>query len=159
MSERPTPALRIVDKVSAHLPEMIDLWVAGWSATLPAIDFETRRGFIVDHLGALEDAGARIRLAFDAANGTLAGFVVVHPETGYLDQLAVGPDYWGSGVAAALLAEARRLSPARLVLDVNRDNPRAVRFYEREGFRRIGESTNPRSGLPIWRYEWRGGRG
>ncbi|MFK8250311.1 GNAT family N-acetyltransferase [Ancylobacter terrae] len=157
MSERPTPALHIVPKVPAHLPEMIDLWVAGWSATLPAIDFEARRGFIVDHLAALEAAGAATRLAFDAGNGTLAGFVVVDPATGYLDQLAVSPTWWGSGVAAALLAEARRLSPAGLLLDVNRDNPRAVRFYEREGFQRTGESTNPRSGLPIWRYEWQVG--
>ncbi|MBS7540199.1 GNAT family N-acetyltransferase [Ancylobacter lacus] len=87
---------------------------------------------------------------------SLAGFVVVSPATGYLDQLVVGPRWFGAGVAAALLAEARRLSPHRLELHVNQDNPRAVRFYEREGFVRTGEGTNPRSGLPIWRYEWQG---
>ncbi len=39
--------------------------------------------------------------------------------------------------------------PTGLELHVNLDNPRAVRFYEREGFVQIGEGVSPRSGLPI----------
>jgi putative acetyltransferase len=42
-------------------------------------------------------------------------------------------------------------------VDVNQDNPRAVRFYEREGFRRLHEGVNPNSGLRTWRLEWRRG--
>ena len=66
----------------------------------------------------------------------------------------MAPDAWGSGLARALLDEARRISPAGLGLHVNQNNPRAVRFYEREGFVRVGEGLNPRSGLPIWEYRW-----
>jgi putative acetyltransferase len=81
----------------------------------------------------------------------LLGFVTFDPATAYLDQLAVAPEAKGSGAASLLLNEARRLSPDGLTLDVNQDNPRALRFYEREGFEKIGEGTNPRSGLKTWR--------
>ncbi len=153
------PPLRIAPAGAGDRPAMLALWVAAWQATLPQIDFAARAGWLAERLDALEAAGAVTRLALAAGRGSddvsLAGFVVVSPATGYLDQLVVGPHWFGAGVAAALLAEARRLSPHRLELHVNQDNPRAVRFYEREGFLRTGEGINPRSGLPIWRYEWR----
>ena len=72
----------------------------------------------------------------------------------YLDQLAVAPEAKGSGAASLLLTEARRLSPGSLTLDVNQDNSRALRFYEREGFERIAEGINPHSGLRTWRLRF-----
>ncbi|WP_407049901.1 GNAT family N-acetyltransferase [Methyloraptor flagellatus] len=154
MSERPKTAVRIVDYAPpARLGELADLWVASWAKTLPAIDFEARRPWFLDHIAGLATAGAAIRLAI-TDDGRAAGFVTVDPATAYLDQICVGVAWWGGGVADALLAEARRLSPARLVLDVNKDNPRAVAFYERNGFRRIAEGVNPRSGLGTLKLEW-----
>lgn len=44
------------------------------------------------------------------AQGQVAGFVVIHPGTGYLDQIAVGPAFWGRGTAEALMAEAKAIS-------------------------------------------------
>jgi putative acetyltransferase len=81
--------------------------------------------------------------------------LVVDPASGYLDQLVVATEAQGTGVATLLLAHARRLSPARLSLHANRDNTRAIRFYEKHGFARTGEGTNPRSGAPIYLMEWR----
>jgi putative acetyltransferase len=52
------------------------------------------------------------------------------------------------------MSEAKRLAPYRLKLDVNQDNPRAVRFYEKHGFHRRAAGTNPTSGLKTWHYEW-----
>ena len=46
--------------------------------------------------------------------------------------------------------------PAGLELHVNLDNPRAIRFYEREGFVKIGEGVSERSGLTILHYRWAG---
>ena len=63
------------------------------------------------------------------ADGAMIGFVTVDPATLYLDQIVVAPEFWGSGVGAALVAEAKRLSPNGLDLDVNTDNARAIRFY------------------------------
>jgi putative acetyltransferase len=138
------------------------MWIEAWSRAMPAIDFEARRSWLVDHLIALVDGGASVCLAFDPANGSMAGFVTVAPQGGHVDQLAVGSPYWGTQCAVELLAwaqaESQRRGCDRLIVDVNQDNPRAVRFYEREGFTRVHEGVNPSSGLKTWRYEWRRGR-
>jgi putative acetyltransferase len=83
----------------------------------------------------------------------LAGFVTIDGQ-GYLDQLVVAPDHWGSGPATMLVNEAKRLSPAAITLLVNDDNIRAIRFYERNGFVRTGRDVNPTSGRPVLRLEW-----
>lgn len=137
------------------LPQMIDLWVASWARAMPEIDFEARRPWIIEHLGKLAAGGARVRIAREPATGALAGFVVIHPGTGYLDQLVVGPDFWGRGAAEALMAEARAISPTLVALDVNQDNPRAVRFYQKIGLAIVAEGENPLSGRRTFRMEWR----
>ncbi|MCL2384966.1 MAG: GNAT family N-acetyltransferase, partial [Alphaproteobacteria bacterium] len=104
------------------------------------------------HLQALEAVGALTVCAFDGAE-ELIGFVNVDPATSYLDQLVVAPQAKGQGVAHLLLEAARRISPFGLTLDVNQDNPRALRFYEGQGFVKIAEGINPRSGLKTWRMQ------
>ena len=76
--------------------------------------------------------------------------------SGYLDQLVVSPDHWGSKLAGALVDEAKRLSPDRITLLVNTDNKRAIRFYERNGFAHAGEDVNPTSGRPVLKMAWKG---
>jgi putative acetyltransferase len=88
-------------------------------------------------------------------DGVLVGFVTVDLKTRYLDQIVVAPEAWGSEVAAALLAEARRISPAGLDLKVNADNARAIRFYEKHGFVITGQDVNERSGAPVQVMSWR----
>ena len=146
----------LTDAAPDQLPAMGDLWVASWAATLPEIDFEARRPWLTAHLAELEAGGAIPRLAF--ADHEVAGFVVIHPGTGYLDQLAVSPAFWGQGVAEALMDEARRFSPNLVALDVNQDNPRAVRFYEKMGLKIVAEGANPMSGRLTYRMEWRPAR-
>ncbi len=51
---------------------------------------------------------------------------------------------------ALLLDDAKRLSPARLDLQVNKDNARAIAFYEKHGFVMAGEGVNPVSGRPVY---------
>jgi putative acetyltransferase len=85
----------------------------------------------------------------------IVGFVTVDPRTLYLDQIVVAPELWGSDVGAALIAEAKRLSPAGLDLDVNTDNARAIRFYEKQRFAISGAGVNPISGRPVHRMSWR----
>jgi putative acetyltransferase len=149
-----TQLREILPFAAAHLPEVTDLWIESWSKTLPAIDFEARRGWFVDHMVAARDAGSDVRIAV-TETGDIAGFVLIDPATGYLDQIAVGSPWWGKGIAEALLETARSLSPGRIELDVNQDNPRAVAFYMRNGFRVIAEGVNPRSGLATLKLEWR----
>lgn len=144
---------RLCPYVPAHLPELTDLWIAAWTQAIPAIDFEARRAWFVDHVTALRAAGVAVTCAFDAANGTLAAFITREEESGHIDQLAAAPAYWAKGAAQALVDDAKRRA-ACLKLDVNQDNPRAVRFYEKLGFRRTAAGINPASGLKTWRYEW-----
>ena len=51
-------------------------------------------------------------------------------------------DHWGTGAAQAFIEaleeEARRRNARQLELSVAADNPRAIRFYERNGFERYG---------------------
>jgi len=73
----------------------------------------------------------------------------------YLDQIVVATEYWGTDVALTLLDEAKRLSPQGLELLVNKDNARAIRFYEKQGFVYAREDKNPVSGKPVTRMAWR----
>jgi putative acetyltransferase len=54
-----------------------------------------------------------------------------------------------------LLDEAKRISPKGLELLVNKDNARAIRFYEKHGFDYASEDSNPVSGKPVNRMSWR----
>ena len=86
--------------------------------------------------------------------GAMTGFVTVDPNTLYLDQIVVAPEAWGSGTAEALLHEARRPSPRGLDLQVNQDNARAIRFYQKQGFAITGEDKNSSGRLTYW-MKWR----
>lgn len=147
-----TGRYRLVDYTPEYLPEMSDLWVASWARTMANINFEARRSWFVDHVVQLRAQGAAVICAFAVADGVMAGFISLD-NGGFIDQLAVATVAWGRGAATALLDEAKRRS-AHLHLEVNQENPRAVRFYEREGFRRTGEGVNAASGRATWRYAW-----
>jgi putative acetyltransferase len=147
-----TGRYRLVDYTPEHLPEMSDLWVASWARTMADIDFEARRSWFVDHVAELRARGAAVVCAFTVSDGRMAGFITLD-NSGLIDQLAVATVAWGRGAATVLLDDAKRRS-THLHLEVNQENPRAVRFYEREGFRRAGEGVNAASGRATWRYAW-----
>lgn len=121
---------------------------------MPAIDFNARRPWFIDHLAKMCASGVEVTCAVGEA-GVLAGFITLDRTTGHIDQLAVAPEAWGSGAAEVLLTHAKDHAPATLSLEVNQDNPRAVRFYEKHGFERRSESLNPNSGLKTWLFEWK----
>lgn len=132
---------------------MATLWVAAWSHAMPEIDFAERRAWFVDRIGALQAKGAVISCVISSGDEKLAGFIT-REGSGYIDQFCIAVGAWGSGAATTLLDDAKR-SRAPLSLEVNQANVRAVRFYEREGFRRVGEGPKSAAGLATWRYEWR----
>jgi putative acetyltransferase len=127
-------------------PALLQLWLAAWRATYDDIDFGARSEWFMNHLQELEARGALTLCLHEGAPPSLGGFVVVDPATGWLDQLCVLPRYFGTGIAHDLLAAAQRVAPAALRLDVNADNRRALRFYERQGFVRVGPGAPSRSG-------------
>jgi putative acetyltransferase len=132
----------------------IELWRRTWSHHFPHIDFNARVNWWRERWRQELLPVAQVVLA--EKGGALAGFVTVDPKTKYLDQIVVAPEHWGSGIAEALLKEARRLSPEGLELLVNKDNARAIRFYEKHGFVYAGDDKNPVSGIAVNRMTWGG---
>ena len=133
----------------------IALWQRAWDAALPEIDFSARIEWWRERWTSELVPNNAIRIA--ERDGRISGFVVIDPRSGLLDQIAVAPEAWRTGIAGKLMDEAKRISPARISLEVNKENARAIRFYERAGFERTGERLNPRSGRPTWCYSWKSG--
>ena len=130
----------------------IELWRLTWQHAYPSIDFTARVPWWRERWRNELVPNASIIVAEHA--DTLVGFVTIDG-SGYLDQLVVKPDYWGSKLATALVDETKRLSPGGVTLEVNADNARAIRFYTRNGFGLAGEDVNPISGRPVLRMSWR----
>lgn len=167
--------LRFRPYTPADLPALTEIWVDIWRDTAPSIDFEARRPWFVERIGEHVANGVDVILAVDAADESMLGakdqsppvrsvlaaeilgYVTVDRRDGHIDQLGVARPAMRRGAARALLAEARRLSPRGLHLEVNEHNPRAVRLYESEGFVQTGRGVNPRSGLPLLQYRWQPG--
>jgi putative acetyltransferase len=139
--------------IAADEDGAIELWRRTWAHHFPHIDFNARVAWWRERWRQELAPVARIVVA--EQDGRLSGFVTVDPKTGYLDQIVVAPEQWGSGLALALLDEAKRLSPAGLELLVNKDNARAIRFYEKHGFVYAGDAVNPVSGKPVNKMAWR----
>jgi len=131
----------------------VGLWMRAWQAALPEIAFAKREDWWRRRWQHELVPNNTITIA--EIGGKPEGFVVIDPRSGWLDQLAVEPVLWGHGIADTLVAEAKRLSPAIIRLDVNQANPRAIRFYERMGFVRTGAGVNKNSGAPTFSYEWK----
>ena len=130
----------------------IELWRRTWQLAYPSIDFAARVAWW--RARWRNEVVPATQIVVADADGTLSGFVTIDA-SGYLDQLVVAPEHWGSPLATALVDEAKRLSPAGVTLLVNKDNARAIRFYRRNGFADDGEDVNPTSGRPVLRMAWR----
>jgi putative acetyltransferase len=135
------------------LEAALALWLRTWEAAMPEIEFAARLDWWRKRW--IEELVPRNSMVVAETEGDLAGFVVIDAKSGYLDQIVVRPDCWGTKIAKALLDEAKRLAAADITLDVNQSNARAIRFYEREGFARTGEGVNPLSGKSTFAYLWR----
>jgi putative acetyltransferase len=149
----PKPVVSLRPYATADEDEAIELWRRTWQQAYPHIDFSQRVEWWRERWRNELVATATITVA--QAGGALVGFVTVDLKSGYLDQFVVAPEAWGSEVGAMLAEEAKRLSPTHLDLLVNKDNARAIRFYEKQGFVYAGEDVNPTSGNPVNRMSWR----
>ncbi len=129
----------------------IALWQRTWQLAYPGIDFAARVPWWRERWRKELVPNAAIIVAEQV--GKLVGFVTIDGG-GYLDQLVVVREHWGSKLADALVDEAKLRSPGGVTLLVNRDNARAIRFYERNGFVHAGEDVNPTSGRPVLRMAW-----
>jgi putative acetyltransferase len=131
----------------------IALWLRTWQAAYPDIDFAARLDWWRVQWRDRLVPSASIVVA--EARGGMIGFVTADPRTLYLDQLVVAPEFWGTSAGAVLIAEAKRISPRGLDLDVNTDNARAIAFYRKHGFAVTGDGINAFSTRPVHHMSWR----
>jgi putative acetyltransferase len=130
----------------------IALWQHTWQRAYPAFDFKARLPWWRERWRKELVPMASITIA--EVDDTLVGFVTIE-DSGYLDQIVVAPEAWGTPVASLLLEEAKLIAPTGIDLHVNKDNFRAIRFYEKHGFSVGGEDVNAHSQSPIFRLCWR----
>ena len=102
------------------------------------------------------DAGTNIWVA--VVGQEIVGFAAAGPSRGKEDiaelyAIYVLPEHWGSGAAHDLMASAiswfREHDYPSAMLWVLADNPRARRFYEREGWHFDGTRTDVVSGVEV----------
>jgi len=145
----------------SEINQLAQIWYQGWRDAHPQIlPAELARDRTLESfLARLDGALADVRVA--GPPGEPAGFAIVKNDELY--QLYVSRQSRGAGVAAALIADAE----TRLVLEGVRrawlacaiGNERAARFYEKNGWHRVGSMTSileTASGpfsLVVWRYE------
>jgi N-acetylglutamate synthase-like GNAT family acetyltransferase len=91
-------------------------------------------------------------------SGQIIGTVackVIDKEEGHIRGMAVLPTWQGAGVAAQLLACAEsqlgEKNCSRITLDTTEPLKRAIRFYERDGFRPSGK-VKDFFGMPLFEY-------
>jgi ribosomal protein S18 acetylase RimI-like enzyme len=87
--------------------------------------------------------------------GRLAAMLALHLPELYLDQLMVAPSYQGHSLGRRLLAFTRTQLPDEIVLRCVRENEKAWRWYEREGFVFEKEQVEPSTGFMMKHYRWK----
>jgi ribosomal protein S18 acetylase RimI-like enzyme len=124
---------------------------------LATIDVSRRRALAEDSIASGGTAVAE-------RDGRIVGFAVVGPSTdvegeGELFMIYVLPEAWGTSAARGLMEAAKerlRVQYREATLYVLDDNPRARRFYEREGWALDGVTkTGEFLGLPVAEVRYR----
>src|SRR6185437_8204779 len=143
-----------------------EVHVRTWQAAYEHV-FGAERLAAIDHtrrrtLAERAIASGNVAVAED--DGKVVGFVSVGPSTdvdgeGELFAIYVLPEAWGSGAGPQLMDAAKgllRASYSDATLYVLEDNPRARRFYEREGWVLDGVTkADEFLGLPVPEVRYR----
>jgi len=133
--------------------EVARVWMNSWAST----GIEAASEPLLEKLRARVRAevakGWSLYVADD--NGSLAAMLAMHLQDNYLDQLFVAPEYQGKSVGRMLLAFTRKQLPDEIWLRCVRENEKAWRWYEREGFVFEKETVEPVTGFTMKYYRWK----
>jgi len=135
--------------------EIARVWMESWVST----GLEEASNFLLAQLRAripreIENGWS---LFVADENGEFAAMLALHLPKRYLDQLFVAPGWQGRSLGRQLLAFTRTLLPDEIVLRCVRENEKAWRWYEREGFVFETEQVEPMTGFVMKHYRWKRG--
>ena len=129
------------------------VWMNSWVST----GLEDASNFLLAQLRARipreVEKGWSLFVADDA--GAIAAMLALHLPNMYLDQLFVAPEYQGRDLGRKLLAFTRQRLPDEIWLRCVRENEKAWRWYEREGFVFEKEEVEPMTGFVMKHYRWK----
>src|SRR5215469_10284426 len=133
--------------------EVARVWMESWVST----GLAEASPFLLAQLRAripseIED-GWSLFVADD--DGRLAAMLALHLGKLYLDQLFVAPSYQGRSLGRRLLAFTRTHLPNEIFLRCVRENEKAWRWYEREGFVLEKEAIDSITGMSMKYYRWK----
>ena len=133
--------------------EIARVWMESWCST----GLAEPSNFLLAQLRARVprevDNGWSLFVADDA--GKFVAMLALHLPKLYLDQLFVAPAYQGRSLGQRLLAFARTHLPDEIELRCLRENEKAWRWYEREGFMFEKEQVEPMTGFVMKYYRWK----
>jgi ribosomal protein S18 acetylase RimI-like enzyme len=133
--------------------EIARVWMESWVST----GLAEASNFLLANLRARVrheiERGWSLFVADD--QGRIAAMLALHPGDRYLDQLFVAPQYQGRSVGRKLLAFTRTHLPDEIWLRCVRENEKAWRWYEREGFVFEQEQIEPMTGFTMKYYRWK----
>jgi GNAT superfamily N-acetyltransferase len=133
--------------------EIARVWMESWVST----GLEDASNFLLANLRARVlrevEKGWTLYVADDG--GRIAAILALHLQRRYLDQLFVAPDYQGRGLGRQLLGFTRKHLPDEIELRCVRENDKAWRWYEREGFVFEEEKVEPMTGFVMKYYRWK----
>jgi len=147
-----TPPIIRPARVSEY-DEIARVWMESWCST----GLAEPSNFLLAQLRARVprevDNGWSLFVVDDA--GKFAAMLALHLPKLYLDQLFVAPAYQGRSLGQRLLAFARTHLPDEIELRCVRENEKAWRWYEREGFMFEKEQVEPMTGFVMKYYRWK----
>jgi ribosomal protein S18 acetylase RimI-like enzyme len=133
--------------------EVARVWMESWVST----GLDEASDFLLANLRARipreQENGWSLFVADDG--GRLAAMLALHLPRRRLDQLFVAPEYQGRSLGRKLLAFSRAQLPDEIRLRCVRENEKAWRWYEREGFIFEKELVDPITGRTMKYYRWR----
>jgi len=133
--------------------EVARVWMESWVST----GLEEASNFLLAKLRARVpqeiEKGWSLFVADDG--GALAAMLALHLPKLYLDQLFVAPQYQGRSLGRKLLAFTKTHLPDEIVLRCVRENEKAWRWYEREGFVFEKQEVEPMTGFVMNHYRWK----
>jgi ribosomal protein S18 acetylase RimI-like enzyme len=150
---RPMPPPTIRPARADEHDEIARVWMNSWASTGIEDASEALLAKLRARVSTEVEKGWSLFVADD--NGTVAAMLALHRSRLYLDMLFVSPEYQGQNLGRELLAFTRQQLPDEISLRCVRENEKAWRWYEREGFVFEREAVEPASGFVMKYYRWK----